>query len=83
MTTFTLDQREFVLEIEGKHINDIHRISGLTEKNSMILLKMQEKRSSSTNLFQARYVYKGYQLPEWSVIWLVGNKQRVRKKISR
>ena len=51
MTTFTLDQIEFVLEMQGKCVNDIHQISGLKDKNTMILLKMQEKRSFSTNLF--------------------------------
>lgn len=32
MTTFTLDQIEFVVEMQGKHINDSHQISGLKEK---------------------------------------------------
>lgn len=31
MTTFTLAQIEFVVEMQGKH-NDIHQISGLKEE---------------------------------------------------
>lgn len=42
MTTFTLEKIEFILEMQGKHINDIHQINGLKEKSKIMFLKMQE-----------------------------------------
>lgn len=73
----TLDQVEFVLEMQGKLINDL--LSRSKEKNNMILLQMQEKIFFSANWIQL--MFWGQQQSEQSMIWLIGNKQMVRKHL--